>query len=283
MSAGGRLRIALCNEVIGDMAFDEQCRFAASLGYDGLEVAPFTLGDEPHRLPAATIRAARQAADEAGIAITGLHWLLVKPTDLSITSEDDAVRQATLEVGLALVDLCGALGGSVLVHGSPKQRLLPDDADGSASARARALGYFEQVGRAAEAAGVTYCIEPLGKAETNFINTVGEAAAVLDEIGVAGLATMVDAKAALQDEAQPVPDLLDQWLPTGKLAHIQLNDADGSAPGQGTTAFGPIVAALKRNAYAGVVALEPFNYTPSGPAVAARAIGYLRGLEEQTS
>jgi sugar phosphate isomerase/epimerase len=274
------MRIALCNEVIGEMAFDEQCRFAAALGYDGLEVAPFTLGDEPHRLPAATIRAARQAAEEAGIAITGLHWLLVKPKDLSVTSADDAVFEATLEVGLALVALCAELGGSVLVHGSPKQRLLPDDAEGKTKARARALSYFEQVGRAAEAAGVIYCVEPLGTAETNFINTVGEAAQMLDELGVAGLATMVDAKAALQDEAQAVPDLLDHWLPTGKLAHIQLNDADGAAPGQGETAFAPIVAALKRNAYKGVVAIEPFIYKPSGAAVAARAIGYLRGLEE---
>jgi len=274
------MRIALCNEVIGEMAFDEQCRFAAALGYDGLEVAPFTLGDEPHRLPAATIRATRRAAEEAGIAITGLHWLLVKPKDLSVTSADDTVFQATLEVGLALVDLCAELGGLVLVHGSPKQRLLPEDDAGRAEARARAMSYFEQVGRAAEAAGVTYCVEPLGTAETNFINTVDEAAQLLDELGVAGLATMVDAKAALQDEAQAVPDLLDQWLPTGKLAHVQLNDADGAAPGQGETSFAPIVAALTRNAYKGVVAIEPFIYTPSGAAVAARAIGYLRGLEE---
>ena len=128
------MRIALCNEVIGEMAFDAQCCFAAALGYDGLEVAPFTLGDEPHRLPATTVRATRQAADDAGIAITGLHWLLVKPKDLSITSDDDGIFKATLDVGLRLVDLCAELGGSVLVHGSPKQRMLPADDDGQTSA-----------------------------------------------------------------------------------------------------------------------------------------------------
>jgi len=274
------MRIALCNEVIGDMAFDEQCRFAATLGYDGLEVAPFTLGEDPHQLPAPIVRATRRSAADAGIAITGLHWLLVKPQGLSITSEDDAILKKTLEVGLRLVGLCAELGGSVLVHGSPKQRMLPADGDGRAKARDRAVSYFEKVGRAAETAGVVYCVEPLGEAETNFINTVGDAATLLDEIGVAGLKTMIDAKAALQDEAQPIPDLLDQWLPTGAVAHIQLNDADGSAPGLGETAFGPIMSALARNAYAGVVAIEPFIYKPSGAAVAARAIGYLRGLEE---
>ena len=112
------------------------------------------------------------------------------------------------------------------------------------------------------------------------MNTVGDAADLIGEIGCAGLKTMVDTKAALQDEAQPIPDLLDTWLPTGNVAHIQFNDADGAAPGQGTTEFGPIVSALQRNGYTGVVAIEPFIYKPDGPAVAARAIGYLRGLEE---
>lgn len=274
------MRIALCNEVIGDLAFDEQCRFAAALGYDGLEVAPFTLGDEPHRLPPETVRAARRAADAAGIAITGLHWLLVRPEGLSITTDDDAAFALTVDVGLRVVELCAELGGSVLVHGSPKQRMLPDDGDGRKRARDRAIDYFGQVGRAAEAAGVVYCVEPLGVAETNFVNTVGDAADLIGEIGCAGLKTMVDTKAALQDEAQPIPDLLDKWLPTGSVAHIQFNDADGAAPGQGTTEFGPIVSALQRNGYTGVVAIEPFIYKPDGPAVAARAIGYLRGLEE---
>jgi D-psicose/D-tagatose/L-ribulose 3-epimerase len=44
--------------------------------------------------------------------------------------------------------------------------------------------------------------------------------------------------------------------------------------------FAPILAALKRNHYAGTMAVEPFDYFPDGPAVAALAAGYLRGLRE---
>jgi D-psicose/D-tagatose/L-ribulose 3-epimerase len=36
------MRIALCNEVIATLPFERQCEFAAALGYDGLEIAPFT-------------------------------------------------------------------------------------------------------------------------------------------------------------------------------------------------------------------------------------------------
>ena len=36
------MRIALCNEVIREMEFAAQCEFAAALGYDAVELAPFT-------------------------------------------------------------------------------------------------------------------------------------------------------------------------------------------------------------------------------------------------
>ncbi len=44
------MRISLCNEVIGELPFAQQCELVAALGYDGLEPAPFTFGDDPTRL-----------------------------------------------------------------------------------------------------------------------------------------------------------------------------------------------------------------------------------------
>ena len=41
------MKLALCNEVIREMDFPAQCDFAAKLGYDGLELAPFTLDENP--------------------------------------------------------------------------------------------------------------------------------------------------------------------------------------------------------------------------------------------
>src|SRR3979411_3153239 len=83
-----RMRISLCNEVLPPLDFERQCALAAALGYDGLEIAPFTLGDDPTRLSAARKADLRRAASEAGIAITGLHYLMRAPAGLSITSAD---------------------------------------------------------------------------------------------------------------------------------------------------------------------------------------------------
>ncbi|MGQ3004203.1 MAG: sugar phosphate isomerase/epimerase family protein, partial [Hydrogenophaga sp.] len=111
------MRIALCNEVLAPLPFARQCEVAAALGYDGLEVAPFTLGEEA--LSSARRSGLRRAAADAGIEVSGLHWLLRQPAGLSITSADTAVRARTLDTLRHQIDLCADLGGAVLVHGSP--------------------------------------------------------------------------------------------------------------------------------------------------------------------
>jgi sugar phosphate isomerase/epimerase len=269
------MRLSLCNETIAGMPVPAQCAFAASLGYDGLEIAPFTLGEAPHRLGAAVKQGARQALADHGLACTGLHWLLVKPTGLSITSADPAVRERTLDVVRRLVELAAELGARVLVHGSPGQRRLDEPGDAE-----RGVEAFAIAGEAARAAGVVYCIEALAPPEANFVNTVAEAAAIVRRIGDPALRAMLDCSAAGLAESESIPALLDRWLPTGLIAHVQANDRNRRGPGQGVERFAPILAALKRNGYAGDVAVEPFDYVPDGPAAAARAAGYLRGLLE---
>ena len=260
------------------MPFAAQCDFAAALGYDGLELAPFTLGREPHLLGERERAALRRAAADAGVEIVSLHWLLVTPEGLSITTPDDATRARTVEVMRRLVDLCASLGGRVLVHGSPQQRALSaDDPEGDA---ARGLECFAAAAEAAEQAGVIYCLEPLSPEETNFINTVEEAAALVRSIGSPALKTMVDCRAAASSETFTIPELLERWLPTGLIGHVHLNDANKGAPGQGETAFAPILATLARHGYDGALGVEPFVYRPDGPTVAARAVGYLRGIME---
>ncbi len=273
------MRIALCNEVIAPMPFPRQCEYAAKLGYDGLEIAPYTLSDEPHRMGAAQIAAARAAAEDAGIAITGLHWLLVKPPGLSISTRDAAVRRRTVEVMGALIELCAELGGRYLVHGSPQQRRV-DPGDTREAALARATECFAAVAERAEKAGVVYCIEALAADQTPLINTVAEAVRVVEAIGSRAVRTMLDCSAAGRMETAPLAAIVDRWLPAGMIAHVQVNDRNRRGPGQGEQRFAPLFAALVRHGYAGDIAVEPFDYVPDGPGAAARAIGYVRGILE---
>jgi len=273
------MRIALCNEVLAGMPLERQCEYAARLGYDGLEIAPFTLSASPEKISAAEAAKIRATVEASGLVVTGLHWLLVKPEGLSLTDPDAAVRARTLEMMIHLTGLCAELGGAVLVHGSPKQRqIVPGEAHGVALARLRDA--LAQVALAAARVGVIYCIEPLSRRETALVNTIAEAAELVRSIDHPNLKTMIDCSAAGLTETNSIPSLIDRWLPTGLIAHIQVNDPNRRGPGQGEMKFAPILAALKRHNYAGVVAVEPFDYSPDGPAVAAFAAGYLRGLRE---
>ena len=216
------MQISLCNEVVRELPFSEQCRFAREIGYDGLEVAPFTLGEAPQLITPSQLRALRSTAGEEGMRISGLHWLLAAPEGLSITSDDANVAARTRE-------------------------------------------------------NVRYVIEPLSRADTQFVTTVEEALAIIDEIGSPSLSTMVDCYAAASN-GEDIPALLERWVPDGVVSHIHFNDDNKRGPGEGGIDFGAILDMLKRLDYSGATAVEPFSYLPDGPSCAARAIGYMRGL-----
>lgn len=275
------MRLSLCNEVLADRDLGAQCELAAALGYEGLEIAPYTISGRPDAMTASECRAVRRTVEAAGLAVSGLHWLLVKPEGLSLTDSDPDVRERTVAVMCALVRLCAELGGDVLVHGSPEQRRLPDDPAESAAARSWALDAFAEAGDAARAAGVTYCIEALAPPHANFVTTVAEAVAIVDEIGNPALRTMIDTGAARAnpDEAR-VEDLIARWIASGHVAHVQLRDRTRRGPGLGEDRFAAVLDALAARSYDRWIAVEPIDLAPDGAATAAFCAGYVKGLRE---
>jgi sugar phosphate isomerase/epimerase len=95
---------------------------------------------------------------------------------------------------------------------------------------------------------------------------------------------MIDCSAASQVEQEPIPLLMERWMASGHVAHVQVNDRNRRGPGQGELKFAPILQTIQRmqasGAYEGIVAVEPFDYVPDGATCAARSIGYLRGVLE---
>ena len=151
------MRLALCNEVLATMPPEQQCAYAAALGYDGLEIAPCTLSETPDRLRPDESSRIRTVVEKTGPVVTGLHWLLAKPAALWLTDPD-------------------------------------------------------------------------------------------------------------------------RWLPTGLVAHPQINDPNRRAPGQSALPFAPVAAAHAWHGYAGTVAVELFDDVPEGAGAAVFAAGYWRGV-----
>jgi D-psicose/D-tagatose/L-ribulose 3-epimerase len=271
------MKLALCNEVLRHLPFEQQCVRAAALGCDGLEIAPFTLADDPRTLNCEAARHVRDTAAGHGLAIASLHWLLLKPAGLSLSTPDTVLQSRTVDFLRRLIDFAAACGAQVLVHGSPAQRS-PAPGQSVADALSRCEAGWAALAPHAEAAGIDYCIEPLSPAETPVLNTIDEVLALLGRIGSPALKTMLDLSAAAQAETDNAATLLQRHLPGGRIAHVQLNDRNRRGPGQGATPIAPVITTLRRLDYRGWLAIEPFDYWPDAEGCAAYSCGYVRAL-----
>ena len=273
------MKIAICNELFKGWDIERVFDYAARLGYDGVELAPFTLGETVSDISTAYRDRIRAAAERAGIEIVGLHWLLVKPAGLYINHPDDSVRKKTQNYLRELIDLCGDLGGSVLVHGSPQQRNIREGWDPGETWKS-ARETFQLCAEAAHSRNVYYCLEALTAADTNFINTIDQALEMVDEIDHPNFQTMLDCRSIHASARSELPRVLKETLETGKLKHVHVNDPNGRGPGFGDLQFSQLLKILHEADYEGFVSVEVFDFEPDPQTIAGRSLGYLHGICE---
>ena len=116
------MKFATCNEYFEDWKIEEVFDFAAEIGYDGVEIAPFTIAPSVEEIGTKRRQEIRHAAATTGVEIVGLHWLLASPEGLYVNHPDERIRSRTRDYFNALIHFCGDLGGRVMIIGSPKQR-----------------------------------------------------------------------------------------------------------------------------------------------------------------
>src|SRR5262249_42846482 len=251
------MRYAICNETFEGWPHDRVCRVVADLGYQGLEIAPFTLAPRVTDVTAEQRRTLRRQAEECGLQIIGLHWLLAKTEGLQLTAPDLATRQRTADYLVELARCCRDLGGELLVFGSPAQRRIPANAT-----RAQAMDYaadtFKRALPAIADCGIKVCLEPLPGPEADFILACAEAVSPLDRVNHPSFVLHLDVKAMTADEA-PVPELIRRHA--ARTGHFHANDPNLRGPGFGKVNFVPIFKALKETRYQGWVSVEVFDYT----------------------
>jgi sugar phosphate isomerase/epimerase len=175
----------------------------------------------------------------------------------------------------ALARAAAELGGDILVLGSPLQRNIPA---GSTREQATdfALETLTECLPELERSAVYLCLEPLGHAETNFLNTAAEGASLIHRLAHPFVKLHLDVK-AMSDEAQPIPELI--HTNRHLLKHFHANDPNRRGPGFGATDFKPILQALQATDYPGWVSVEVFDYTPDPDTIARASIHYLQECE----
>lgn len=268
------MQLSICNEMFEGWAWPRVCDFVKSVGYDGIEIAPFTFAERAELITPGERKSIRETAESRGLQIAGLHWLLVKPAGMYVTHTDPAIRRQTADYFTQLTHLCADLGGSVMVIGSPKQRnLLPG------VTREEALGYAKEVYSpsldVAAARGVTLAIEPLSPKETNFLQTAAEARELVERINHPNFRMILDVK-AMSSEPTPIPQII--AANARYLAHFHVNDPNLLGPGMGDVDYAPILPALRAAGYDRWVSVEVFDYKPGVETIARKSFEYLRKM-----
>ena len=266
------MRFALCNELFERWDFDKMCRFVKNAGYEGLELAPFTLAPRITGLDRSRREELLSAATDTGLEIIGLHWLLAGTDGLYLTSPDAAVRARTADYLVALAEATRDLGGDLMVFGSPKQRsLLPGVTQPQAFDWA--VETFRRAMPGVSACGVTICMEPLSPAETDFINTCEDAVRLMSAVDHRNFVLHLDVK-AMSSEQTPMLELIRRYAPAA--GHFHANDANLRGPGFGDIDFVPIFRELTAAGYDRWVSVEVFDYKPDPQTIARDSIAYMR-------
>ena len=283
---GNIMKIAFCNEVYGTWPLEKQFAFSAECGYDGMELAPFTLdkkwvsGEEKcadvTRITPKERDNMVKLAEKQGIKLPGLHWLLAKTDRFYLTSPYPETRRKTVEYFKALIELCADLGGEYMVLGSPQQRnILPNFSyDDGMKYAAEVLGETLEM---LERNKITLALEPLAPAETNFLDCAKQAYDFIQFMeNPKQLGIHLDCKAMAGGETCPIPELIrdERFVPYEKTFHA--NDPNLRGPGFGELDFGPIIAALAETGFDGWIGVEPFDYTAGVENLAKESVEYLR-------
>jgi D-psicose/D-tagatose/L-ribulose 3-epimerase len=270
-------RYAMCNEAFERTPFPDVCQTLHRLGYRGIEIAPFTLANDPLDIAATQRAEYRRIMADTDLGFVGLHWLLVTAQPIHVSTPDSALRAQSWQHVRNLIDLCADLAGpgskdSIMVFGSPKQRsstggLTP------AEATRNFIDGLAGVAPHAEARGVTILMEALPHSQSDVVHTLAEAAEVVRQIGSPAVQTMFDTHNA-EDETEPHDALIAKYFDI--IRHIHLNEPDGRHPGTGSYPFINIFKELLRRGYNGWVSTEAFDFSPGGERIAAETMQYLQ-------
>ena len=275
--AGLRFRYAACNEMFEKTEFAATCRAIKAAGFAGIEIAPFTLAEHLDEISAGRRREMRDIIRSEGLSLAGLHWLLITPKWLHVTTADRQVREKSWAYLLKLIDFCADLGdGGIMVFGSPKQR----GSQGNSAGEAAAL-FKEGLASVAPHAGkrnVTILIESLPRKDTDVVNTLGEAVRMVEQIGHPAIRTMFDFHNAV-DETEATDALVRKHF--AHIRHVHINEMDGRYPGTGNLDFLPVFRVLAAMKYRHWVSLEVFDFKPGPDQIARETMAYLRRLENR--
>lgn len=234
-------------------------------GFDTVEIPV----EDPSHIDPAKVKA---AADKAGLAIGSICACMGPGRDFRGTDEE---QKTATDYIRTLIDQAVVLGCPSVI--GPIYSVV-GKADAVEPAQQKVefdlvVKNLKPLAKYAESKGVTLCIEPLNRFETDFLNTADKGLKLLKAVGSKAVKLHLDTFHMNIEEKNQA----DAIIKVGKhLGHFHACGSDRGTPGGDHIDWKPIVAALKKIGYTGDVVIESFT---TDVKVIARAAAIWRKIE----
>jgi D-psicose/D-tagatose/L-ribulose 3-epimerase len=217
------------------------------LGFDAVEIA---VEDPAHIDP----HAVRRELDKIGLACSSVCSCTGGDRDLRGTPKQQKISLAYLR---ALIDYAAVLGAPRII-GPVYSAVGRADAvprDEYARQWKVVKAHLKTLAAEAAAKGIVFCLEPLNRFETDFINTCEQGLKMVKEVNSPGLKLMLDTFHMNIEEKNQAAAI----RKAGKLlAHLHACGCDRGTPGGDHIDWTGIAKALKDIKYGGDVVIESF-------------------------
>lgn len=268
------MKFSICNELFEGWKLDDIFKYAAELGYDGVEIAHFTICDSVTEVSKSERQRIKSTAESVGIDVVGIHWVLVSPKGLHISHPDEEIRRKTRDYLHELIDFCADIGGKIIVFGSPQNRNVIKPFTYQ-QAWDSAKETFMSCCPHAEERNVIITIEPLASYMTDYINLPEEGAKLVEEINHPNFRLILDTY-SMSCEKVDMGKAIEEN--SKYLAHFHINDDNKKWPGSGSIDYTPVANALRKIGYNGYVSVEVFDFTPDPRTIASESMKNLRSI-----
>jgi D-psicose/D-tagatose/L-ribulose 3-epimerase len=231
-------------------------RSTREAGYDIIEIPAL----DPSAIDATHTRAVLVDHGLRGVCSLGLDL------DADISSADpDVVERGEARLADALAVVTG-IGGDYL-GGAVYSALAKYDRPLDPRGRENMIAGLRRLARHAADNGVTVGLEPVNRYESNAINTVAQALAVIEEVGEPNVVVHLDvyhANIEERDFTAPVIEAGD------RLGYVHVGESHRGYLGTGTIDFPAFFAALTAVGYTGPVTFESFSRAVVSPDLSDR-------------
>jgi D-psicose/D-tagatose/L-ribulose 3-epimerase len=222
------MKLAISNIAWSPEEDEDVCSIMLAHGISGMEFAPTKIWPNPLQASDSEIIAYKRFWADHNIEIPSMQALLYGRPDLTIFQIPEKRRETVTYLG-KIIRMAGLLGASVLVFGSPKNRLTGNMPEGDIESIA--VEFFRELGCIAQQHETVFCIEPNPTAYgCDFVNTSSQGLALVAKVDHPGFGLHLDA-AGMTMSGEDIEAALRQTA--GRVCHFHISEPNLDTIGSG--------------------------------------------------